>query len=101
MTPDFARLHPRGFYVTDTRACPRRAAAAVCARARLRVPPLKRSDELVVFQKCADIGAAYEVHRDWSETRVCALTAYDSDDDDMRAAFYDFAGYYHALATIQ
>jgi hypothetical protein len=64
-------------------------------------PPLKRSDELVVFQKCADIGAAYEVHRDWSETRVCALTAYDSDDDDMRAAFYDFAGYYHALATIQ
>ena len=100
-------MHPRGFYVTDTRAYPFNSYFGLLGSTRVappprfpheRVfvyarPPLKRSDELVVFRRCADIGAAYEVHRDW--TRACALTAYDSDDDDM---FYDFGGYYDALA---
>ena len=113
---DFARLHPMGFYISGARAWPFNGLYGVPPRRRrvlgsVRVappprfahervfvyarPPLKRSDELVVFRRCADIGAAYEVRRDWSDARACALTAYDSDDDDT---FHDFAEFYDALA---
>lgn len=107
MVDTFARLHPRGFYVTDTRAWPFNAHFGLLGSTRVappprfpheRVfvyarPPLKRSDELVVFRRCADIGAAYEVHFDWAQ--ACALTAYDSEDDSV---FHDFAAHYDALA---
>ena len=130
----FARLHPRGFYVTETRAYPFNAHFGLLGTLRVappprfpheRVfvysrPPLKRSDELVVFRQCADIGAAYEVRRTWE---CVALSAYDSSDDGhddgredghddghydghddghedgcMSVVFADFGAYYDALA---
>ena len=113
---DFARLHPRGFYVTETRAYPFNAHFGLLGTSRVappprfpheRVfvysrPPLKRSDELVVFRQCADIGAVYEVR--WNWVACVALSAYDSVDlaDDGHheddTVFDDFAAYYDTLA---